>query len=299
MGPAVPLRAALLVPLSACLCLAMPPVRAVTLTDDAGFDLRLERPAERVVSLSPHLTELMFSIGAGTRLAGTVRGSDFPPAAVAIAQIGDALGLDFERILALRPQVVLAWGSGNRPVDIARLRALGLPVLVLEARRSQDIARHLRLLGALTGTQAQAQAVAGEFENRVDALRKRYAARDPVRVLFEVWHRPLFTINGHHIISQVLGLCGGRNIFADLPDLASEVSLEQALVLDPQAIVVGTEARDARVEDWQQFSYLAAVRNGNVFTVSADQITRQTPRIADAAEQVCAGLDRARHSTRQ
>jgi iron complex transport system substrate-binding protein len=294
MGPAIVRRAKLLVLLAVCAGLAAPPVHAVTLTDDAGFELRVEHPVERVVSLSPHLTELMFSIGAGGRLVGTVRGSDFPPAAVAIARIGDAAGLDFERILAARPQVVLAWGSGNRPVDIARLRELGLPVLVLEARRPRDIARHLQLLGALTGAQAQARAVARDFDELVDALRNRYAARAPVRVLFEIWHRPLFTINGNHIISQVLALCGGRNIFADLPDLAGEVSLEQALVADPQAIVVGTEARDARVEDWQQFSYLAAVRNGNVFTVSADLITRQTPRLAGAAQQLCVDLDKAR-----
>lgn len=299
MGPAFARRAARLVLFAACLGLAAAPVRAVTLTDDTGFELRVEHPVGRVVSLSPHLTELMFSIGAGARLVGTVRGSDFPPEAVAIARIGDAAGLDFERILAARPQVVLAWGSGNRPVDIARLRELGLPVLVLEARRLQDIARHLQLLGTLTGAQVQARSVARDFDERIDALRKRYAGRDPVRVLFEIWHRPLFTINGNHIISQVLGLCGGRNIFADLPDLAAEVSLEQALVADPQAIVVGTEARDARVEDWQQFSYLAAVRNDSVFIVSADLITRQTPRLAGAAQQLCVDLDKVRRAAQE
>ncbi len=262
--------------------------------DDTGIELRLPGPAQRVISLSPHLTELMFSIGAGARLVGTVRGSDFPAAAVGIAQIGDAAGLDFERIVDARPQLVLAWGSGSRSVDIARLRELGLAVLVLEPRRLEDIARHLQLLGDLTGLQAQAGAVAQIFDRRIDALRKRYASREPVTVLFEIWHRPLFTVNGSHLISKLLQLCGGRNIFAGLPDLAGEVSLEQVLVMDPDAIVVGSEAGDARVDNWRQFSYLKSVRNGNLFAVSADQVTRQTPRIAEAAEHLCADLDEAR-----
>jgi iron complex transport system substrate-binding protein len=263
--------------------------------DDLGVELRLEQPARRVISLSPHLTELMYSIGAGDRLAGVARGSDFPVEAAALPEIGDASGLDFERILSSRPDLVLAWGSGNRSVDIARLRALGLRVLVLEPLRLEDIARHLRLLGDLTGLRERAQAVAQEFERRVDALRGRYAGRAPVRVLFEIWHRPLFTVNGDHIISKVLGLCAAQNIFADLSRLAGEVSVEQALVLNPDAIVVGSEAADAGVNNWAEFSYLKAVRTGNVFAVSADLITRPTPRIVDAAERMCADLDKARY----
>ena len=267
----------------------------VAVIDDLGVELRLDRPAQRVISLSPHLTELMFSIGAGDRLAGIVRGSDFPTEAAALAEIGDASGLDFERILHSRPDLVLAWGSGNRVVDIARLRTLGLQVLVLEPQRLEDIPRHLRLLGNLTGLGGEAQAVARDFERRVDALRDRYAGRTDVRVLFEIWHRPLFTVNGDHIISKVLGLCAARNVFAGLPQLAGEISLEQVLVLDPDVIVVGSEAADAGVENGTEFSYLKAVRTGNVFAVSADLIARQTARIVDAAERMCAGLDKARH----
>jgi iron complex transport system substrate-binding protein len=271
------------------------PASALTVVDDFGVELRLDRPAQRVISLSPHLTELMYSIGAGDRLVGTVLGSDFPLEAAALPEIGDASGLDFERILHSQPDLVLAWGSGNRSVDIVRLRVLGLRVLVLEPQRLEDIPRHLRLLGDLTDLGERAQEVAREFERRVGALRDRYAGRTPVRVLFEVWHKPLFTVNGDHIISKVLGLCAAQNIFAGLPRLAGEVSLEQALTMDPDAIVVGSEAGDAGLDNWTAFSYLKAVRTGNVFTVSADLITRQTPRIVDAAERMCAGLDKARH----
>jgi len=283
-------RAVLLVAFSACLAGAAIPAGALTVTDDAGVELQFEGPARRVVALSPHLTEMMYAIGAGALLVGVARGSDFPAAAAGLPGIGDASGLDFERILYVRPDLVLAWGSGNRPVDIARLRALGLRVLVLEARRLEDIPRHLRTLGALTGLNDPAQALARDFEQRLRALRVRYAGRIGPRVLFEIWHRPLFTVNGEHIVSRVLELCGARNIFSGLPRLAGEVSLEQVLVLNPDAIVIGSEADDAGVQNWLKFSYLQAVRSGRVLRVPADLITRQTPRIIEAAERLCAGL---------
>jgi iron complex transport system substrate-binding protein len=267
---------------------------AFGVVDDAGRELQFAAPVGRVISLSPHLTELLFAIGAGDRIAATVRGSDYPAAAASLPQIGDAAGLDFERILAIRPDLVLAWSSGNRSVDVARLRELGLRVLELEPRRLEDIPRHLRLLGRLANHEAQAQVVATDFEQRIAALRARYAGRSNVSVLFEIWHQPLFTVNRDHIISRVLELCGGRNIFESLPRLAQEVSIEQVLAQDPDVIAVGSEAADAGPGNWAVFPWMRAVREGNVFAVSADAITRQTPRLAEAAERLCAGLDRAR-----
>jgi iron complex transport system substrate-binding protein len=283
----------LLVFLSCNLC---GPARASTfgVVDDTGRELQFGAPVGRVISLSPHLTELLFAIGAGDVIAATVRGSDYPAAAASLPQIGDAAGLDFERILAIRPDVVLAWSSGNRSVDVARARELGLRVLELEPRRLEDIPRHLRLLGRLADREAQAQAAAREFEQRIAALRARYAGRPDVSVLFEIWHQPLFTVNRDHIISRVLELCGGQNVFDALPRLAQEVSIEQVLAADPQVIVVGSEAADAGPGNWSTFPWMRAVRNGNVFAVSADAITRQTPRLAEAAQSLCAGLDRAR-----
>jgi iron complex transport system substrate-binding protein len=292
---AVPVRTVLLFLLPVFFLPVAKPACALTVTDDLGVEVRLDRPARRVIALSPHLTELMYSIGAGGHLAGAVRGSDFPAEAAALPEVGDASGLDFERILMLRPDLVLAWGSGNRSVDIARLRSLGLRVLVLEPRRVEDIARHLRQLGDLTGFSGRAYAVAREFESRIRALRARFAGQARVRVLFEIWHSPLFTVNGEHMISKVLELCAAQNIFAGLPRLADEVSVEQVLLLDPDAIVVGSEAGDAGAKNWRTFSYLKAVRGSNVFSVEADLITRQTPRIAVAAERLCADLDQVRH----
>lgn len=270
---------------------------AIELVDDRGTTLRLEHPARRVISLAPHLTELMFAAGAGDRLVGVVRDSDYPPQARTIRQIGDAAGADFERVIALQPDLVLAWGSGNRISVVERLRQLGFPVLVLEPRTLEDIPRHLRLLGALAGTDAEAEIAARSFSVRSEKLRARYRRAKPVDVMFEMWHRPIMTVNGDHMISDVLRMCGARNVFADLPQLAAEVSLEQVLIRDPEAIVVGSEAAGAGIADWKDYPYLKAVSRGRVYNVSADLITRQTPRILDAAEQICIDLEKIRSKT--
>ncbi len=267
---------------------------AVEVTDDRGIVLRRDAPAQRVIALAPHLTELVFAAGAGNNLVGKVRGSDFPPGALTLAEVGDAAGLDFERILALRPDLVLAWGSGNRVADVERLERLGFAVLVLEPRRLEDIPRHIRMLGVLLGTGARAQAVALAFESRANRLRERYRGKPAVSVLFEAWNHPLITINGEHLISDVLRLCGARNAFADLRQLAAVVSPEQVLAADPDAVIIGSEAADARAQGWQRFPHLKSVRTRAIFNVSADLITRQTPRVLDAAETICGDLDSVR-----
>jgi iron complex transport system substrate-binding protein len=267
---------------------------AVEIIDDRGVVVRRDSPAQRVITLAPHLTELVFAAGAGNRLVGKVRGSDYPPEAQALAEVGDAAGLDIERILSLRPDLVLAWGSGNRIADVERLERLGLAVLVLEPRRLEDIPRHMQMLGALLGTGARAQAAALAFASRADQLRERYRGKPSVSVLFQAWHQPLITVNGEHLISDVLRLCGARNAFADLPRLAAAVSPEQVLSADPDAIIIGSETADAGLEGWQRYRFLKSVRTGAIFSISADLITRQTPRVLDAAEKICADLDSVR-----
>ncbi|HWH49253.1 MAG TPA: cobalamin-binding protein [Burkholderiales bacterium] len=267
---------------------------AVEVADDRGLVLRREFPAQRVIALAPHLTELVFAAGAGNRLVARVRGSDFPPEARAVAEVGDAAGLDFERIVALQPDLVLAWGSGNRRVDVQRLERLGLAVAVLEPRRLDDIQRHIRMLGVLLGTERSAQASATAFALRAGRLREQYAGKLEVSVLFQAWHQPLITVNEEHLISDVLRLCGARNAFGGLPQLAAAVSPEQVLAADPDAIIIGTEAQNADANGWLRYRYLKSVRAGAIFTVSADLIARQTPRVLDAADKICADLDSVR-----
>ncbi|MGI8739050.1 MAG: cobalamin-binding protein [Gammaproteobacteria bacterium] len=268
----------------------------IAVTDDRGDTLTLERPARRIVSLSPHITELLFAAGAGARVVGTVEYSDYPPAARVIPRIGNYGAVNLEALLALRPDLVVAWGSGSPAALVQRLRDLGVPVYVTEPRRLADIADHIARLGHLTGTAVIAQAATDDFRRRLRALRGRYAADSEVSVFYEVWHAPLTTVNGAHLISKVMRLCGGRNVFADLPMLAPQINIESVLARDPDAIIVsGTaDARPDELQNWREYPELRAVAAGHLYFIDPDLIQRHTPRILDGAEVMCGQLERVR-----
>lgn len=263
-----------------------------------GVAVTLERPAARIVSLSPHLTELLYAAGAGKRVVGVVAHSDHPPQASELPRVGDAFRLDLERIAALEPDLAVAWQSGNPGEAVERLRTLGIPVLVTEAYGLDDIADQLRQLGRLAGSSANAHATAARFEARIGQLRREYAGRDPVPVFYQAASRPLHTVGGRHVISEVIGLCGGRNVFADQDSLAPSVSVEAVLGARPRAIIAGA---GVGVPDplarWRKRKTLPAVALGHLYEVPADLMHRATPRIAEGAEMLCGHIERTRTET--
>ncbi len=268
----------------------------ISVRDDYGHVLTLAEPARRIVSLSPHLTELLYAAGAGARLVGALEHSDFPAAARALPRVGSETAIDLEAVLALRPDLVVAWPNAGSVKAVDRLAELGLPVFRSEPRELEDIARTLERLGALAASGAAARAEAGRFRARVKALADRYSARPPVRVFYQVWNRPLVTVNGAHVISKVMRLCGGENVFAALPLIAPEVDREAVLRADPQVIVAsGAEGRPPRgLEEWKAFPGLAAVRAGQLHAIAPELIQRHTPRILDGAERLCRLLEGVR-----
>ncbi|BAZ95138.1 ABC-type Fe3+-hydroxamate transporter, periplasmic component [Thiohalobacter thiocyanaticus] len=270
----------------------------VRVEDMSGQALVLDAPAQRIVSLAPSLTELAYAAGAGERLVGAVAYSDYPAPARRLPAVGNANRIDLEAVLALQPDVVLAWGSGNPPAQLARFRQLGIPVFIAEPHSLDDIALLLERIGVLAGTRARADQAAREFRARRDALRARYSDRPVVRVFYEVWHRPLMTVNGDHTISAVIRLCGGRNLFADLPQLSGQVALEAVLAADPDAIVAGgmDATRPEWLDHWQRWPRLRAVRNAHIFHIPPDLIHRHSPRILDGAERMCELLEQVRQS---
>lgn len=268
----------------------------IQVSDDSGLPVVLERPARRIVSLAPHITELLFAVGAGEAVVGASEYSDYPAAAREIPQVGGGSGLDLEAILALGPELVVAWGSGSPPGQLQRLRRLGIPVFVSEPQVMADIASSLERLGRLAGHENGAARVIRQFNQRHRELRDRYAARAPVRVFYQVWQQPLMTINGDHLVSDVIRLCGGRNIFADLPDLAPPVSVESVLARNPEVIIAGSDAAGdpELAAHWQRWIAMSAVQKGHVYTVQRELLVRHTPRILDGAEQVCRILEAVR-----
>ncbi len=277
---------------------------AITVIDDVGRTVTLPAPARRVISVAPHATELLYAAGGGAAMVGAVSYSDYPEAARALPRVGDNRSLDLERIVALKPDLIVVWRHGNADRQTAQLAALGIPLYFSEPKRLDDVAVSLDKLGRLLGTREQADRAAADYRQRIAALRARYAARPPVTVFLQIWDRPLTTLNGAQIVSDVLTLCGGRNVFAALQPVAPTVSDEAVLAANPEAIVAtaqGATASDASLpslDRWRRWPSLAAVARSNLFAVDGDWLTRPTPRLALGAEQVCRDLETARERRR-
>ncbi|WP_296948734.1 cobalamin-binding protein [uncultured Massilia sp.] len=267
---------------------------AISVKDDAGNTVTVQKPAQRVISLSPHITELLFAAGGGSRVVGVVSYSDFPEEAKKIPQIGSNRELDLERIIAMKPDLIVVWrhGSSERQIDV--VKKLGVPMFHSEPQKLEEIADNVARLGQLMGTDAVAGPAAADLRRRIAALRARYADRPVVRSFYQVWDKPLYTLNGRHIVSDALRLCGGENIFAKLAVTAPVVSVEGVLQENPEAIFATAEKNYGGVDLWKPYPTLMAVRNDNLFTVDGHLLNRAGPRMVAGAEQLCEKLEIAR-----
>jgi len=271
-------------------------VAEVTVRDDYGQTLRLAKPAQRIVSLAPHLTELLFAAGAGSQVVGVSEHSDYPPAAKSLPRIASATRVDLEAVLALEPDLVVAWPQAATRRAIDRLETLGLPTYRSEPRTLEEVPGTIERLGALAGRNATAQQAAQAFRRHAAELAQRYAARGAVQVFYQVWNRPIVTVNGEHLISRVISLCGGSNVFAKLPLIAPEIDREAVVAADPEVIIAGGTGnlRPAWLDEWKDFPQLRAVKSGQLYAMPADLLQRHTPRILDGAERLCAILETVR-----
>jgi iron complex transport system substrate-binding protein len=269
----------------------------VVISDDLGQNLKIQTTARRIVSLAPHLSELLFAAGAGATLVGTAAYSDFPEKVKMVPRIGDSNAIDIERVVALKPDVVLAWRSGNPPGIVTKLEQLGLRVFVTEPTTMEAIADQIELLGRIAGTEDTAAKAAAHLRGDIAELRHEYQNRRPVSVFFQVWHTPLMTVNGKQVISEVIHLCGGRNIFANMKVLVPRVSLESVMAANPEAIVTASDKPPAiALADWLSRKQLRAVRDGNIIVIPSDDISRPTPRLIEGARLLCAKLDQIRRA---
>ncbi len=277
-----------------CLLLLAPLAHAeLRVVDDSGAEVVLAGPAQRIVSLAPHITETLFAAGLGERVVGAVSYSDYPEAALAIPRVGSYPNIDLEAVLALEPDLVIGWRSGNQPVQLERLRQFGLPVYVSEPHSPEDVATAIERFALLGGTEEQAQGVVADFRARLRALREQYAESQPISVFYQIWNRPLMTINGEHLISQVITLCGGENIFAGLESPNPKVNEEAVLAADPAVIIAGGmgEERPDWVDAWRRWPQLRAVQDDALLFIPPSLLQRHGPRIIDGAERMCAALE--------
>jgi iron complex transport system substrate-binding protein len=267
----------------------------IIVRDDTGATVKLKAPAQRIVSLAPHATELLFAVGAGSRIVGTLDTSDTPAAAKAIPRVGDSRALDLERIVALQPDLIVTW-PWTAPAQVEALRAHGIASFTTMPATIDGIAADLERLGTLTGAESAGWREAEAFRARLKRLKERNAGARRVRVFYEVWDAPLYTIGGRHLITQAMEACGAENVFAALTLPAPAVDVEAVLAARPDAIIAGADhgARPQWLDDWRRWKELPAVANGHLYAVDADLLHRPGPRFVEGIEALCAVIERAR-----
>jgi iron complex transport system substrate-binding protein len=264
---------------------------ASSAVDSDGKRVTLARPAERIVSLAPHVTEQLYAAGAGSKLVAASDYSDYPEEAKRLPRVASSGAVNLEMVLALKPDLVVAWRLEATAAALSRLEALGVPVFYSEPRRLAQIPDMIEALGELAGTAGIARPLAGSLRSELSRLEKTYRARRPVSVFYQIAERPLMTLGGGHFVSDAIALCGGRNIFGDTALLAPQVNVESVLAADPEAIVA---TFDPWLADWRRFSGLRAVRANSLYVVSPDEMHRHGPRAVRATGLLCRHLDEAR-----
>ncbi len=267
---------------------------AITVTDDDGKPVTLQKPAQRVVALAPHVTELLFAAGGAEKIVGAVSYSDYPEAAKQVPRVGDNRQVDMERLLAMKPDLLVVWRHGTSERQIDQLRQLGIPIFHSEPKKLDQIADNLEKMGKLLGTEPAANAAAKELRQKLASLRAQYASRPPVRTFYQVWDKPLYTLNGEHIVSDALKVCGGQNIFADQKVTAPVVSVEAVLEADPEAVFATAEKDYGGVNLWRPYKTFKATRQDNLFTIDGNLLNRAGPRMIAGTAVLCEKLEEAR-----
>lgn len=268
---------------------------AIQVVDDDGLIVNLDKPAQRIITLSPHATELVYDIGAGKQVIATTRFSDYPKEALDLPTVGDVHQLDIEKIISLNPDLIVLWPSGSSAKQMAVLAATGIPIYRTNPRKLADIPASLRKLGQLTGHAGEAGEFTEQWNNQYDILRQRYHNRKSVTVFYQVFDQPIYTIGGKQVISEVIDFCGGRNIFSDIKVPSSVVDVETVLGRNPDVIIsTGGGSGESGLGLWKQFPSLKAVQNHNLYVIKSDLISRPGPRIIQGIKYLCENMDKAR-----
>jgi iron complex transport system substrate-binding protein len=263
-----------------------------TTNDDTGQRVTLPNPPERIISLAPGATEMLFAAGAGDHVIATVDYADEPPAARRVPRIGDVTAVDMERLVALHPDVVVVWPGGGNAAQIEKIALLGIPIYRQQVNRLADLPGSLRRLGTFAGKQATAERAALELERHLARLTRQYGGGKHPTVLLEVWNRPVYTVGGPHLMSDALSLCGARNVFGDLTDLGPVINTEAVIARNPDIIVAAAPPGEGAnwLADWKRLDSLKAVRTGRLIAFEDQRLSRLGPSVIDATEALCKEL---------
>ncbi len=265
----------------------------ISVVDDAGRTVTIDEPAQKIISLAPHLTEILFELGVGDRIKGTVRYSDYPEAAKSIPRLGDAFTVNIEAVVALQPDIILAWRSGGSMAAVERLTELGFPVYINEAPTLDAIPRSVASIAKLVGKSGYGDALADGFTRRMAALGTRATG---ISVFFQIADEQLYTVDDSHLIGQAISACGARNVFAELPTAVALVSQESVLAANPDLIIM-TRVPDSPPSPWVEKWGTFASLNSAVADIDPNLISRPGIRMAEGIERLCALVDEVSKSS--
>lgn len=270
------------------------------MTDDAGQTLTLPQTPQRIISIAPGATEMLFAAGAGSRVIATVEFSDEPEAARSVPRIGDSSAIDVERVVALHPDVVVVWEGGSNVGQVTQLERLKIPLYRHKVERLTDFPASLRRLGALANTQPAADKAAQDMETRLALLETRYGRGEKLSVLLQVWNRPIYTVGGTHMMTDSLHLCGARNVFEDLEQKGPAVDLEAIIARNPQVIVAVAPTGISRewLDEWRRYPTLRAVRTNALVPFEDARLSRLGPSALAGTEVLCQAIDAIRRRAR-
>jgi iron complex transport system substrate-binding protein len=272
-------------------------VADISLPQADGGTLNLPAPAKRIITLAPNLAELVFAAGAGDHLVAVVEYSDFPPQVNQLPKVGDAFRIDLERIIELEPDLVIAWESGNPQTALQKLTQLGLKVWQLEITEPQEIATAVEDISKAAGTEDLGMPVAKNLRQRLGNLQRQNAGKTPVTFFYQIASTPLYTVNGQHIISRSIEICGATNVFKTLSSLAPQVSRESVILANPQAMIAAQiPGESPALAVWFEWPRLQAVKDKALLYLPADDISRAAPRLLDSIELACRLLDQVRRN---
>jgi iron complex transport system substrate-binding protein len=296
----------------ACQLVFATALAATTVVDDTGQRVTLPNLPRRIVSLAPSATEMLFAAGAGDRVIATVDFSDEPAGAKRVPRIGDVTAIDMERLVALHPDLVVAWPGGGNPAQIEKIAQLGIPIYRQQVNRLADLPGSLRRLGALTSDGSTAEKAARALSAELARITREYGggrrgagvpAADatvaglpttgaPLTVLLEVWNRPIYTVGGGHLMSDALTSCGVRNVFGDLQELGPVISTEAVIARNPDIIVASAPPGEGAswLAEWKRFGSLNAVRTGRLVAFEDQRLNRLGPSVVLATEALCKAL---------
>ncbi|NRA69780.1 MAG: cobalamin-binding protein [Gammaproteobacteria bacterium] len=256
----------------------------------------IARSAQRIVALSPHSVELLFAIGAGSKIVGSIDSADYPDAAKKLNFVGNYHGLVIEKIIALKPDLIISWASGNKTDQIEQLKKLGFNVVNSDPKSLDDIAENIRLLGQLTDLTKKSEQVAKIYEQQLAEIKARYQTKAKIKVFYQLWSKPLMTISNKSWINQLIENCGATNVFANNQTAYPQISIENVLVTNPQVILIPSDnnTRNHDIFGWEKWTYLEAIKNHHIYYPDATLLHRPTPRLLTAMAQMCQQIDRAR-----